>query len=212
MEKVKATISALNGDLDHCENMISVFLRRRKMLIFISLALAFSVAFVFFLLYRSAQKRATIAEMNLSIAELQKESETLAETNRNNLIRKVMMIYKVFLIGENKDIDKVSFQKLKTCVCGREATNAYEAIFEEYTKVYPDVVQRIANTHPALTEGEFKVCILSMMPFSVKEVADIMKVSPAMIGKARTSIRKKLGMTEARGSIEEFISQQLLAE
>ena len=212
MEKVQATISALNGDLDHCENMISVFLRRRKMLIFISLALAFSVAFVFFLLYRSAQKRATIAEMNLSIAELQKESETLAETNRNNLIRKVMMIYKVFLIGENKDIDKVSFQKLKTCVCGREATNAYEAIFEEYSKVYPDVVQRIANTHPALTEGEFKVCILSMMPFSVKEVADIMKVSPAMIGKARTSIRKKLGMTEARGSIEEFISQQLLAE
>ena len=212
MEKVQATISALNGDLDHCENMISVFLRRRKMLIFISLALAFSVAFVFFLLYRSAQKRATIAEMNLSIAELQKESETLAETNRNNLIRKVMMIYRVFLIGENKDIDKVSFQKLKTCVCGREATNAYEAIFEEYRKVYPDVVQRIANTHPALTEGEFKVCILSMMPFSVKEVADIMKVSPAMIGKARTSIRKKLGMTEARGSIEEFISQQLLAE
>ena len=212
MEKVQATISALNGDLDHCENMISVFLRRRKMLIFISLALAFSVAFVFFLLYRSAQKRATIAEMNLSIAELQKESETLAETNRNNLIRKVMMIYKVFLIGENKDIDKVSFQKLKTCVCGREATNAYEAIFEEYSKVYPDVVQRIANTHPALTEGEFKVCILSMMPFSVKEVADIMKVSPAMIGKARTSIRKKLGMTEARGSIEEFISQLLLAE
>ncbi len=206
MKKVQTTISALNGDLDHSENMISVFLRRRKMLIFISLALAVSVAFVFFLLYRSAQKRATIAEMNLSIAELQKESETLAETNHNNLIRKVMMIYKVFLIGENKDIDKASFQKLKSCVCGREATNAYDAIFEEYNKVYPDVVQRIANKQPALTEGEFKVCVLSMMPFSVKEVADIMKVSPAMIGKSRTSIRKKLGMTEARGSIEEFVA------
>jgi len=205
MEKVQTTISTLNGDLDHSENMIGVFLRRRKILIAVSLALAALVAFVFFLLYRSAQKRATIAEMNLDIARLQQESETLAETNRNNLIRKVMMIYKVFLIGENKDIDKASFQKLKSCVCGREADNAYNAIFEEYNKVYPDVVQRIRDNQPALTDSEFKVCILSMMPFSVKEVADILEVSSAMVGKARTSIRKKLGMTEARGSIEEYI-------
>ena len=209
MEKVQTTISTLNGDLDHSENMITVFLRRRKMLVIISLVLVAAVALVFFLLYRAAQKRATIAELNLSIAELQKESETLAETNRNNLIHKVMMIYKVFLIGENKDIDKASFQKLKSCVCGREADNAYDAIFEEYNKVYPDVVQHIKDNQPALTESEFKVCVLSMMPFSVKEVADILDVSSAMIGKSRTNIRKKLGMTEARGSIEEFVMANL---
>jgi DNA-binding CsgD family transcriptional regulator len=46
-----------------------------------------------------------------------------------------------------------------------------------------------------------------MMPFSVKEVADILKVSPAMIGKARTSIRKKMGMTDAKGKT---FSEQLL--
>ena len=205
MEKVQTTISTLNGDLDHSENMISVFLRRRKILVIISLVLVAAVTLVFFLLYRAAQKRATIAEMNLDITRLQQESETLAETNRNNLIRKVMMIYKVFLIGKNKDIDKASFDKLKSCVCGREADNAYDAIFEEYNKVYPDVVQRIKGNQPALTDGEFKVCILSMMPFSVKEVADILDVSSAMIGKARTSIRKKFGMTEARGSIGEFV-------
>ena len=205
MEKVQTTISTLNGDLDHSENMFSVFLRRRKLLVAISLALVAAVALVFFLLYRAAQKRAKIAEMNLDITRLQQESETLAETNRDNLFRKAMMIYKVFLIGENKDIDKASFQKLKSCVCGREVDNAYDAIFEEYNKVYPDVVQRIRDNQPPLSEGEFKVCILSLMPFSVKEVAEMMKVSSAMIGKARTSIRKKLGMTEARGSIEEYV-------
>ena len=205
MEKVQTTISTLNGDLDHSENMISVFLRRRKIIIVISLALVALVAFVFFLLYRSAQKRATIAELNLDISRLQQESETMAETNRENLFRKVMMIYKVFLIGNNKDIDKTSFDKLKSCVCGREADNTYDAIFEEYNKVYPDVVQRIKSNQPAMTDSEIKVCILSMMPFSVKEVADILDVSSAMIGKARTNIRKKLGMTEARGNIEEYV-------
>ena len=205
MEKVQITISTLNGDLDHSENMISVFLRRRKIIIVISLALVALVAFVFFLLYRSAQKRATIAELNLDISRLQQESETMAETNRENLFRKVMMIYKVFLIGNNKDIDKTSFDKLKSCVCGREADNTYDAIFEEYNKVYPDVVQRIKSNQPAMSDSEIKVCILSMMPFSVKEVADILDVSSAMIGKARTNIRKKLGMTEARGNIEEYV-------
>ena len=205
MEKVQTTISTLNGDLDHSENMILVFLRRRKIIIVISLALVALVAFVFFLLYRSAQKRATIAELNLDINRLQQESETMAETNRENLFRKVMMIYKVFLIGNNKDIDKTSFDKLKSCVCGREADNTYDAIFEEYNKVYPDVVQRIKSNQPAMSDSEIKVCILSMMPFSVKEVADILDVSSAMIGKARTNIRKKLGMTEARGNIEEYV-------
>ena len=205
MEKVQTTISTLNGDLDHSENMISVFLRRRKMLVIISLVLVAVVALVFFLLYRAAQKRAKIAEMNLDVTRLQQESETLAETNRDNLFRKAMMVYKVFLIGENKDIDKASFQKLKSCVCGREVDNAYDAIFEEYNKVYPNVVQRIRDNQPPLSEGEFKICILSMMPFSVKEVADMMKVSTAMVGKSRTSIRKKLGMTEARGSIEDYL-------
>ena len=209
MDKVQTTISTLNGDLDHSENMISVFLRRRKIIIVISLALVALVAVVFFLLYRSAQKRATIAELNLDITRLQQESEALAETNRDNLFRKVMMVYKVFLIGENKDIDKSSFQKLKSCVCG-QANSAYDVIYEEYNKVYPDVVQRIKSNTPPLSETEFKICILSMMPFSVKEVADMMKVSTAMIGKARTSIRKKLGMTEARGSIEEYVTHQTM--
>ena len=161
MEKVQTTISTLNGDLDHSENMITVFLRRRKLLVIASLALVALVALVFFLLYRSAQKRATIAELNLDITRLQQESETMAETNRDNLFRKVIMIYKVFLIGENKDIDKPSFQKLKSCVCGHEAESAYDVIFEEYNKVYPNVVQRIKQiNHLCLKPSSRSVCSL----------------------------------------------------
>ena len=208
MEKVQTTISSLSGDLDQTENLITVFLRRRRILNIILIALAATVILVLFLLYRSAQKRVTIAELNLSIADLQKESETLAGTNRDNLFQRTMMIYKIFHIGENKDIDKVSFQKLKSCVCGRDVDSAYQAVFEEYQKVYPEVVQRLREHQPSLTDSEFKVCILSMMPFAVKEVADILKVSSAMIGKSRTGIRKKLGIAEG-GSIDEFVMKQI---
>ena len=119
------------------------------------------------------------------------------------------MIYKIFCIGEGKNIDETTFKKMKSSVCGNNVDTAYEGIFDAYNQVYPETVQRIREHQPTLTEAEFRVCILSMMPFSVKEVADILKVSPAMIGKSRTGIRKKFGMTEARGSIEEFVNQNL---
>lgn len=39
-----------------------------------------------------------------------------------------------------------------------------------------------------------------------KDVADMLKVSSAMVEKCRTGIRKKLGITEARGCIEALVA------
>lgn len=207
MEKVQQTIAELHSDLNRSEEMMEGYLKRKKLLIFCSIALLIAAIVVGWLLVRANQKRKQMAAMNLSIEELQKECESLTETHRDNLFQRAMTIYKVFLIGEKKDTDAVTFQKLKSSVCGSNVSTAYEAIHEAYSKVYSEVVQRIKEHQPALTEAEYRVCILSMMPFSVKEVADILKVSPAMIGKARTSIRKKMGMTDAMGKT---FSEQLL--
>lgn len=205
IQKVQQTIIELHSDLDRSEDMMKGYLRKRKMLIITSIALVIAAAIVGWLLIKASQKKRKLAEMNLSLESLQKECENLTETNRDNLFQRAMMIYKVFLIGEKKDIDQDTFKKVKSSVCGHEVGSAYDAIFETYHQVYPEVVQRLKTHQPSLTESEFKVCILSMMPFSVKEVADILGVSSAMVGKCRTGIRKKLGITEARGSIEEWV-------
>ena len=207
IEKVQQTIAELHSDLNRSEEMMEGYLKRRKLLIICSIALFIAAIVVGWLLIRANQKRKQMTAMNLSIEELQKECEALTETHRDNLFHRAMTIYKVFLVGEKKDTDAATFQKLKSTVCGNNVSTAYEAIHEAYSKVYPEVVQRIKEHQPALTEAEYRVCILSMMPFSVKEVADILKVSPAMIGKARTSIRKKMGMTDAMGKT---FSEQLL--
>lgn len=208
MRKVQQTVSELNADLDRSGEMMEAFVRRRKILIIVTLSLAAAVMTIGFLVVRASSKRQKIKEMNNSIGDLQKECENLAETNRENLFQKAMIIYKVFLIGENKGIDRDSFQKLKSCVCGK-SDNAYNAIYEAYSQVNPEVVKHIKTSYPNLADWEYKICILTMMPFSVKEVADILKVSPAAIGKGRTSIRKKIGMTEAGGNIAEFILNEM---
>ena len=205
IEKVQQTIAELHSDLDRSEDMMKGYLRRRNLLIICSIALLVAAVFVAWLLVRANQKRKKLDALNLNLEELQAECEALTETHRDNLFKRAMMIYKLFLVGEKKDTDAATFQKLKSSVCNPNVNTAYEGIFEAYNQVYPDVVQHIREHQPSLTEAEFRVCILSMMPFSVKEAADILKVSSAMIGKARTSIRKKFGMTEARGSIEEYV-------
>lgn len=208
IEKVQQTIAELHSDLDRSEAMMEGYIKRRNLLVVCSIALFFAVVVVTWLLVRANQKRKKLDALNLNLEELQAECEALTETHRDNLFQRAMTIYKVFLIGEKKDTDAVTFQKLKSSVCGANVNTAYEGIYEAYSMVNPEVVQRIKDHQPALTEAEFRVCILSMMPFSVKEAADILKVSPAMIGKARTSIRKKFGMTEARRDIAEFVLRQ----
>jgi len=209
IEKVQQTIAELHSDLDRSEEMMEGYLKRRNLLIFLAIAIAAAVAVLVWLLYKASKKRQELTALSTSLEELQSECDALTETNRDNLFEKTAMIYKIFCIGEGKNIDETTFKKMKSSVCGNNVDTAYEGIFDAYTQVYPETVQRIREHQPTLTEAEFRVCILSMMPFSVKEVADILKVSPAMIGKSRTGIRKKFGMTEARGSIEEFVNQNL---
>lgn len=209
IEKVQLTIAELHSDLDRSEEMMEGYLKRRNLLIFLAIAIAAAVAVLVWLLYKASKKRQELTALSTSLEELQSECDALTETNRDNLFEKTAMIYKIFCIGEGKNIDETTFKKMKSSVCGNNVDTAYEGIFDAYNQVYPETVQRIREHQPTLTEAEFRVCILSMMPFSVKEVADILKVSPAMIGKSRTGIRKKFGMTEARGSIEEFVNQNL---
>lgn len=209
IEKVQQTIAELHSDLDRSEEMMEGYLKRRNLLIFLAIAIAAAVAVLVWLLYKASKKRQELTALSTSLEELQSECDALTETNRDNLFEKTAMIYKIFCIGEGKNIDETTFKKMKSSVCGNNVDTAYEGVFDAYNQVYPETVQRIREHQPTLTEAEFRVCILSMMPFSVKEVADILKVSPAMIGKSRTGIRKKFGMTEARGSIEEFVNQNL---
>lgn len=207
IEKVQQTIAELHSDLNRSEEMMEGYLRRRKLLIFLAMAIVAAMAVVAWLLVRASKKRKELEAMSTSLEELQSQCEALTETRQDNLVEKTNMIYKVFRLGESKNVDEATFKKMKSCICDREANTAYDAIFQAYRQVYPETVQKIQTQYPTLTEGEFKVCILSLLPFSVKEVADILGVSPAMIGKHRTNLRKKLGITEARGSIEEFVTE-----
>lgn len=180
-------------------------IRKQRWVIVLSLSLLAALSAVLAVVMNLSKKRKKMAELNEEIIALQTEYEAVSETTKNNMFQKAELIFKVFQLGETKEKNVATYQKLKGFVCGKEAGTAYDAIFSEYQKTYPDVVEGIRNKFPNLADWEFRICILSMMPFSVQEVSDILKVRPDTVGKGRTNIRKKIGMTEARGKIADFV-------
>lgn len=63
--------------------------------------------------------------------------------------------------------------------------------------------------YPKLNNTEFKVCIFSFLPLSIVEIADLLRQSKSTVGKARTKIRKKIGLKESGGDFCEYIIKNI---
>lgn len=101
------------------------------------------------------------------------------------------------------------FIKTKRMIYGAEDKSLNEAVFDIFREAFPEYEEKIPARWPSLNATELRVCILSFMPLSVKQVAAIIGQTEHTVGKARTNIRKKLGMEEKNGDFCEEIMRQL---
>lgn len=70
-------------------------------------------------------------------------------------------------------------------------SNTFGRIREVFDEAFPEAVARLKAAFPDLNDTEVDVCVLSMFPFRVKEIADILNLRENTVSKYRTSIRKK---------------------
>jgi DNA-binding CsgD family transcriptional regulator len=63
---------------------------------------------------------------------------------------------------------------------------------EQFTRVNPSFLQRLAERFPALTPTEMKICVLLKVNLTSKEIADILCTSVRTVEGHRRLIRKKL--------------------
>ena len=70
----------------------------------------------------------------------------------------------------------------------------------------------IQKTYPQLNTTEYKVCLLSLLPISMEEIAKIIGLKIDSVKKARSVIRKKLeiekGFTISRFIINEYYNRR----
>ena len=60
----------------------------------------------------------------------------------------------------------------------------------------------------SLNETEYNVCMLSLLPLSTKDVANLMELGESAVAKSRTNIRKKIGSEGYGSDIGDFILER----
>ncbi len=82
----------------------------------------------------------------------------------------------------------------------------WEEFEMRFNKVNSEFYQKLANYFPELTNNEKRLCAFLLMNMTTKEVSSITGQSTEAIGKARTRLRKKLGITNQDESITSVLS------
>ena len=127
----------------------------------------------------------------------------------NILKQRAKLIVKVHNAEKNhKDDDKTVINELKSLVYGSVNKNGLKAAIDLVESSYPKLPALIKRKYDELNETEFNVCLLSLLPLSSREIANIMDLGESSVAKARSNIRKKIGVEGYGSDISDFIFEE----
>ncbi|MFO8002144.1 MAG: 7TM diverse intracellular signaling domain-containing protein [Marinilabilia sp.] len=73
-----------------------------------------------------------------------------------------------------------------------------------FEKIYPGFFDALKTLHPALSPNELKLCAYLKMNLGYKEIAGFLHIEPESIRKAKTRMRKKMGLLSNR-DIQDYL-------
>lgn len=176
--------------------------------------LAFLLLFIAYLFQLFRKQKFKVAKELLERKILQNELESKERELTSfvlNMIRmndkKLKLIaylksQKHRLKKENHDVIDYSIRSLEY----DQDAQLWDEFELRFNKVNSEFYQKLANRYPDLTLNEKRLCAFLLMNMTTKEVSSITGQSIEAIGKARTRLRKKLGLTNHDESITSILS------
>ncbi len=131
----------------------------------------------------------------------------IKESFDNSLKERLNIIRKVNIFEHNNRSNK-NVKDIKEYVYGSPYKTAFEASVDVIESSYKDISTFVKKTFPELSETEYKVCVLSIVPISVNDISNIIELGVDSVWKAKTNIRKKLKMENKRASFSEYILEK----
>ena len=127
----------------------------------------------------------------------------------NMLKQRTKLIVKVHNAEKkHKDGDSNIINELKGLVYGSVNKSGLKASIDLVESTYPKLPALIKKNYDKLNETEYNVCMLSLLPLSTKDVANLMELGESAVTKARTNIRKKIGIEGYGSDIAYFIIEE----
>jgi tetratricopeptide (TPR) repeat protein len=173
-----------------------------------------------FSFYRAKQKniQSAIQSKIYTLAQMNNDLESKVQKKHLDLRRELLWRFNITkkFIKINEELNKkgktnlesgLLLKKFNTIVYGQDSLDEqWETLHQAFREARPGYSEKIKQLYPDISETEFRICILTYADFSVKEIALILQQSPNTIQTRRTSLRKKLGLSNG-GDIADSIDR-----
>ncbi len=127
----------------------------------------------------------------------------------NILKQRAKLIVKVHNAEKkHKYDDKSVINELKILVFGSFNKTGLKAAVDLVENTYPKLPAMIKKNYGSLNETEYNVFLLSLLPLSSRDIANLMDLGESSVAKSRTNIRKKIGAEGYGSDIGDFILER----
>lgn len=127
----------------------------------------------------------------------------------NILKQRAKLIVKVHNAEKkHKDDNKSVINELKSLVFGSFNKTGLKAAVDLVENTYPKLPAMIKKNYGSLNETEYNVFLLSLLPLSSRDIANLMDLGESSVAKSRTNIRKKIGAEGYGSDIGDFILEK----
>ena len=190
-------------------NVYQKKLNKRLYIILCILTVLFLVSMISFIIITNSKRREKdlskrVDNLNSEKKDYDKFKYEIKESLNNSLKERIKIIKEVNDFEHNNRTNK-NVKEIKQYADGSPFKTAFEASEDVIESSYGDITSFIKKTFPELNETEYKVCLLSVVPISVDDIANIIELGVDSVGKARTNIRKKLKIENKKASFSEYI-------
>ena len=159
---------------------------------------------------RNEDLKYALAEHNKnSKQEVEEKSRELIETKERELLSVTMqksstdkllksLEKRLCMISESYEEGPGDLNEMIHMIRNSRSSDEHDKILMHFEKVYPDFFTILTELHPLLNQREQKLCAYLKMNLENKEIADLLHVAPESVRKAKTRMRKKMGLSSDR--------------
>ena len=148
-------------------------------------------------------------ELKLELELKNKEliSKSLLETERTELYKNITDELREIASTEDTNLLKQSLNNVIFRLSRNQSSTNWDEFSLRFTNVYDSFYEKLQNLHPLLNHNDKRLCALIKLNLSSKEIADITKTSIKSVENSRTRLRKKLGLTNTKTELNQYLSE-----
>ena len=99
------------------------------------------------------------------------------------------------------------YEKILSSLDRIQRLNSKESFRKYFVEIHPDFYKNLTKKFPNLSSKEQKLCAFLKLNLDSKEIADLLYISYKSVAVSRSRLRKKLGLTNVKISLNEYLNQ-----